>query len=212
DYQSRQFAGHHLRCGINGPGPGQGRRSGQCHCRAGERSDRAHAAPARAVERRNQLGHQEDSQGLSQDVAQTCVSATPDDCAHLSVDTVREIHAEAIKRFGGLNGVRDENLLASAVLTPQSSFGGKSPYADIVEVAAAYLFYICNNHPFLDGNKRTAMMAAIVFLRLNGIEPLPDSGKWEKLMLDVAANKLDRATTTQRLRKLLKRQRKPRHG
>lgn len=136
------------------------------------------------------------------------MSATPDDCAHLSIDIIREIHAEAIERFGGLNGIRDENLLASAVLTPQSSFGGKSPYADIVEVAAAYLFYICNNHPFLDGNKRTAMMAAIVFLRLNEIEPLPDSGNWEKLMLDVAANKLDRATTTRRLRKLLKRQRK----
>ena len=140
------------------------------------------------------------------------MSATPDDCVHLSIDTVREIHAETIKQFGGLNGVRDENLLASAVLTPQSSFGGKSPYADIVEVAAAYLFYICNNHPFLDGNKRTAMMAAIVFLRLNGIKPLPDSQKWEKLMLDVAANKLDRAMTSQRLGKLLKRQRKPRRG
>ena len=88
------------------------------------------------------------------------MSATPDDCVQLGIDTVREIHAEAIKQFGGLNGVRDENLLASAVLTPQSSFGGKSPYADIVEVAAAYLFYICNNHPFLDGNKRTAMMVA----------------------------------------------------
>ena len=140
------------------------------------------------------------------------MSATPDDCVHLSIDTVREIHAEAIKQFGGLNGVRDENLLASAVLTPQSSFGGKSPYADIVEVPAAYLFYICNNRPFLDGNKRTAMMAAIVFLRLNGIKPLPDSRKWEKLMLDVAANKLDRAMTSQHLRKLLKRQRKPRRG
>ena len=139
------------------------------------------------------------------------MSATPDDCAYLSIDIVRDIHAEATRRFGGLNGVRDENLLASAVLTPQSSFGGKSPYADIVEVAAAYLFHICNNHPFVDGNKRTAMIAAIVFLRLNGIEPLPDSGKWEKLMLDVAANKLDRATTTQRLRKLLKRQSRPRH-
>jgi death on curing protein len=136
------------------------------------------------------------------------VSATPNACAHLGIGTVCEIHAEAIKQFGGLNGVRDENLLASAVLTPQSSFGGKSPYADIVKVAAAYLFYICNNHPFLDGNKRTAMMAAIVFLRLNGIEPLPDSGRWEKLMLDVAASKVDRAATTQRLRKLLKRQKK----
>jgi len=138
------------------------------------------------------------------------VNATPDDCVHLNIHSVREIHAEAIKQFGGLNGVRDENLLASAVLTPQSSFGGKSPYADIVEIAGAYLFHICKNHPFLDGNKRTAMMAAIVFLRLNGIEPLPDSGKWEKLMLDVAADKLDRATTTQCLRKLLRRQRKQR--
>jgi death-on-curing protein len=138
------------------------------------------------------------------------VSATPDDCVHLGIDTVREIHAEAIKQFGGLNGVRDENLLASAVLTPQSSFGGKSPYADIVEIAAAYLFYICSNHPFVDGNKRTAMMAAIVFLRLNRIEPLPDSGKWEKLMLDIAASKIDRNETTARLRKLLKKQRKPR--
>ena len=100
---------------------------------------------------------------------------TPDDCFHLSIGSVREIHAEAIRQFGGLRGIRDENLLASAVLAPQSSFGGKSPYADIVEIAAAYLFYICKNHPFLDGNKRTAMMAAIVFLRFNGIEPKADS-------------------------------------
>jgi death-on-curing protein len=136
------------------------------------------------------------------------VKPTSDDCFHLTVEIVREIHAEALKQFGGLRGVRDENLLVSAVLAPQSSFGGKSPYADIVEVAAAYLFYICCNHPFLDGNKRTAMMAAIVFLRLNGIEPLPDSENWEKLMLDVAASKLDRDATTRRLRKLLKRLRK----
>ena len=136
------------------------------------------------------------------------MSATPDDCIHLTVDIVREIHAEAIKRFGGLEGVRDENLLASAVLTPQSSFGGKSPYTDIVEIAAAYLFYLCGNHPFLDGNKRTAMMAAIVFLRMNGIEPAPDSDEWEEFVLDVAASKLDRDATTRRLRKLLKRPRK----
>jgi death-on-curing protein len=132
------------------------------------------------------------------------VSATPDDCFHLTIDVVREIHNEALKRFGGRKGVRDENLLASAVLAPQSSFGGKSPFADLIEVAAAYLFYICRNHPFLDGNKRTAMMAAIVFLRLNGIEPTPDSGRWEKLILDLAESKIDREETTARLRKLLK--------
>ena len=130
-------------------------------------------------------------------------NVTPENCFHLSVATVREIHAEAIRQFGGLKGVRDENLLASAVLAPQSTFGGKSPYADLVEVAAAYLFYICKNHPFLDGNKRSAMMAAIVFLRLNAIEPKADSEQWEKLMLDVASSKITRDETTRRLRKLL---------
>lgn len=139
------------------------------------------------------------------------MSPTPDDCFHLSVEIVREIHAEAIKTFGGLNGIRDEALLASAVFAPQSSFGGKSPYTDLIDVAAAYLFYLCRNHPFVDGNKRTAMAAAIVFLRLNGMETAPDSEKWERLLLDVAAGKLDRDQTTQYLRKLamrLGRQRK----
>jgi death on curing protein len=130
--------------------------------------------------------------------------ATPNDCFHLTIDMVREIHGEALSRFGGLTGVRDENLLTSAVLTPQSSFAGKSPYTDLVDIAAAYLFYVCRNHPFLDGNKRTAMMSAIVFLRLNGIDPAPDSGRWERLMLDVATSKIDRQETTERLRKLVK--------
>jgi death on curing protein len=80
------------------------------------------------------------------------VSATPDDCFHLTIDVVREIHDETLKRFGGPQGIRDENLLASAVLAPQSSFGGRSPFADLIDIAAAYLFYICRNHPFLDGN------------------------------------------------------------
>jgi death-on-curing protein len=109
-----------------------------------------------------------------------------------------------LKDFGGAHGFRDEGLLASAVFAPQSSFGGKSPYADFIEIAAACLFYICRNHPFVDGNKRTAMAATIVFLRLNGIETAPDSETWEKLLLDVAASRIDRAETTARLRKLLR--------
>ncbi len=136
------------------------------------------------------------------------MSALREDCFHLSIATVVETHAEAIKQFGGLNGVRDESLLASAVLAPQSTFGGKSPYHDLAEIAAAYLFYICNNHPFLDGNKRTSMMAAIVFLRINEIETLPDSADWERLMLDVASSKINRDETTRRLRKLLKKSRR----
>ncbi len=131
------------------------------------------------------------------------MSQSTDDCFHLTVETVHEIHEAVLEKFGGLGGVRDEQLLASAVFTPQSSFGGKSPYRDVIEIAAAYLFYLCQNHPFLDGNKRTAMTAAIVFLRLNGMEPKPDDEKWETLVLDVASGKLTREQCGERLRKLV---------
>ena len=133
--------------------------------------------------------------------------AAPDDCIHLTVRIVHEIHATVLKEYGGKTGVRDEGLLASAVAAPQATFGGKSPFTDLVEVAAAYLFYLCRNHPFVDGNKRTAMTAAIVFLRLNGIEPTPDGEEWGILILDMAASKLDREQTTARLRKLVPRTR-----
>src|ERR1035438_5024065 len=96
------------------------------------------------------------------------MSVTPEDCFHLTVDIVREIHAEALAKFGGSAGVREPALLESAVAAPQASFAGKSVYADMAEIAAAYLFYLCRNHPFIDGNKRTALGACIVFLRLNG--------------------------------------------
>ena len=132
------------------------------------------------------------------------MKATPDDCFHLTVEIVREIHDEAVKIFGGLHGIRDQSLLAPAVFAPQSSFGGRSPYVDVIDIAAAYLFYLCRNHPFLDGNKRTAMAAAIVFLRLNGFDPAADSEKWEELALDVASSKIDREQTTRRLRKLVR--------
>jgi death-on-curing protein len=132
------------------------------------------------------------------------VKATPEDCFHLTIEIVREIHDEAVKIFGGLHGIRDEALLASAMFAPQSSFGGKSPYVDLIDVAAAYLFYLGRNHPFLDGNKRTAMAAAVVFLRLNGFDPAADSDDWVRLVLDVAAGKIDREQTTCRLRKLVR--------
>jgi death-on-curing protein len=133
------------------------------------------------------------------------VSSELDNCIHLTVDIVEEIHSEAIARFGGSRGIREMALLESAVSAPQASFGGASPYSDLVEVAAAYLFYLCRNHPFVDGNKRAALGACIVFLRLNGIEPLPDSADWEGLTLAVAASELDREETTRKLKKLISR-------
>lgn len=87
---------------------------------------------------------------------------------------------------------------------------GQPLISDPIEIAAAYLFYICRNHPFVDGNKRTALAACLVFLEENQL--LPDAklptNDWERFVLDIAASKLDRATTTRRLRTLLKRSRK----
>ena len=131
------------------------------------------------------------------------MSATPNNCFHLTVEIVREIQKEAIARFGGSDGVREMALLESAVAAPQASFGGKSPYKDLTEVAAAYLFYICRNHAFIDGNKRAALGACIVFLRINGVEPHADGPEWEDLTLAVAASAMDREEATARLRELL---------
>lgn len=136
------------------------------------------------------------------------MTAGPNDCIHLTVDDVREIHTEALSRFGGRDGVREPALLESAVAAPRASFGGESVYADLIEVAAAYLFYLCRNHPFLDGNKRTALGACLVFLRLNDVEPPPDSPAWETLTVEIAAGALDRIEATAHLRKLLGRGRR----
>lgn len=131
------------------------------------------------------------------------MKSDPNQCLHLTVEIVEEIHAEAISQFGGSSGLRDRAMLESAVAAPQASFGGTSPFKDTVEVAAAYLYYLCGNHPFVDGNKRVALGACLVFLRLNGYEPAPDSEDWETLTLAVAAGVLRRDEVTARLRELV---------
>jgi death-on-curing protein len=131
------------------------------------------------------------------------VKVTPENCFHLTVEIVKEIHVAALEGFGGAEGVREPSLLESAVAAPQVTIGGYSPFADLAEVAAAYLFYHCRNHPFLDGNKRTALGACLVFLRLNGVEPKQDSAKWESLTFAIAAAQIDRDEATKQLRALL---------
>ena len=84
---------------------------------------------------------------------------TPENCFHLTVPIVKEIHAAGLEGFGGADGVREPSLLESAVAAPQVTIQGFSPFADLVEVAGAYLFYLCRNHPFIDGNKRPARRA-----------------------------------------------------
>ena len=120
---------------------------------------------------------------------------------HLTVSVVKAIHAEVLAAHGGARGIRDEALLESAVAAPQATMLGKALITDPIESAAAYLFYLCKNHAFMDGNKRTALAACLVFLETNGLLPeekLPVSD-WEALVLDVAAGRIDREETTRRL-------------
>jgi death-on-curing protein len=129
---------------------------------------------------------------------------------HLTVEAVKAIHREVLIAHGGAPGIRDETLLESAVAAPQATMMGQPLISDPIEIAAAYLFYICRNHPFVDGNKRTALAACLVFLEANALLPRMKlaTEHWENFVLDLAASKLDRVATTQRLRKLLKRSRK----
>ena len=108
----------------------------------------------------------------------------------LSLAEVLEIHRDQIERYGGGKGLRDIGLLQSALAMPAAKYGGRYLQSDLYEMAAAYLFHIAQNHPFVDGNKRTGAVAAIVFLSLNGIELEADEAQLEKLVLDVAQGKV----------------------
>ena len=85
----------------------------------------------------------------------------------VSVKQVLAIHERMVREFGGDPGLRDRGLLESAVGMPRATFGGEYVHEDLAAMAAAYLFHICRNHAFVDGNKRTAMAAAEVFFDLN---------------------------------------------
>jgi len=111
----------------------------------------------------------------------------------LSVDDVLAIHEDTIRHEGGLGGVRDPGLLQSAVMTPQARFEGHWLHASLAAMAAAYHFHLCQNHPFHDGNKRVAVMAALVFLDVNGARRLPSSRELEAVTMAVASGVMTKA-------------------
>ncbi|MEH2417880.1 type II toxin-antitoxin system death-on-curing family toxin [Nostoc sp.] len=86
----------------------------------------------------------------------------------ISISQVVDIHQDEINSFGGTSGVRDEGLLDSALAQPQATFGGELLHPTIHEQAAAYLYHLAMNHPFIDGNKRTAFAVMDTFITLNG--------------------------------------------
>jgi len=125
--------------------------------------------------------------------------------AHPTVEAVKEIHLEVLAAHGGSPGIREEALLESAIAAPQATMMGQPLFTDPVEIAAAYLFYLCRNHPFIDGNKRTALATCLVFLSENALLPEEqlDADAWESLVLGVASSQLDRDQTGVELKKLL---------
>jgi death on curing protein len=88
----------------------------------------------------------------------------------LTMEDVLELHEMQLESYGGATGVRDHGLLESAVMMPQASFGGDFVHKGIFEMAAAYAFHISENQPFVDGNKRTALASALVFLDWHHVE------------------------------------------
>jgi death-on-curing protein len=108
----------------------------------------------------------------------------------LTLEQVLAIHADQVRRYGGGLGVRDLGLLKSALAMPQASFSGQYLHPTLHEMAAAYLFHLTQNHPFLDGNKRIGLAAAIAFLGLNDIWLESDPAELLEMVLSVARGEI----------------------
>lgn len=114
----------------------------------------------------------------------------------LTFADIVEIHKYQIENFGGADGLRDIELLKSAIGMPESTFGGAFLHPTIYEMAAAYLYHLVENHPFVDGNKRVGAMAALIFLDINNIEFDAPESLFTEMVLKVASGKMLKAEIT----------------
>jgi death-on-curing protein len=115
----------------------------------------------------------------------------------LTLDEVITIHRDQVERYGGSQGVRDWGLLKSAVAMPAAAYGGQYLHTDLCEMAAAYLFHIVQNHPFIDGNKRVGAVAADVFLALNDVRFGAKEDDYADLVLSVARGETNKSTVAE---------------
>ena len=118
----------------------------------------------------------------------------------LSLAEVVAIHRDQIERYGGAPGVRDWGLLKSAIAMPAATFDGTYLHADMISMAAAYLFHLVQNHAFVDGNKRVGAVAAAVFLALNGGDMIADEDAYAELVLSVARGETAKSGVAEFLR------------
>lgn len=122
----------------------------------------------------------------------------------LTLDEVLAIHAHQIRQYGGSPGLRDRALLESALAMPRATFGGEKLHPTVTEQAAAYLFHLTKNHPFVDGNKRVGLACCLVFLRLNGRRIRATDDELVQLVEDVAAGGATKAEVAVFLRSHLR--------
>ncbi len=120
----------------------------------------------------------------------------------ISVDEVLALHAQQLQRFGGAAGLRDHKLLESAVAQPQATFDGAFLHHDLFEMAAAYLYHLVRNHAFVDGNKRTGLLAALTFLDLDGAPIQCGTDALYDMTMAVAQGRLHKAQVAEVLRRL----------
>jgi death-on-curing protein len=130
------------------------------------------------------------------------VSDAPAEVEFLTVEVVLALHQRQARSLGGGAGLRDRGLLESAVAQPQASFGGTYAHDGLFAMAAAYLFHIVSNHPFVDGNKRAGLLAAQVFLDVNGVTLEHDSEAFYALTMGVAEGRIDKSAVAAELERI----------
>lgn len=115
-----------------------------------------------------------------------------DEPLFLTLEEVLALHDDQLRLFGGASGVRDKNALESAVMTPASTYDGAFLHDDLFHMAAAYAYHIAENQPLVDGNKRTALNAALVFLDVNGWLVTDPESRLYQAMIDMSSRALDK--------------------
>lgn len=115
-----------------------------------------------------------------------------DEVIFLELADIIEIHQIAMEKYGGSSGIRDVNLLLSIIYQPKQTFEGKFLYDSIPKMAAVYAYHIAENQPVIDGNKRTAFAASMVFLRLNDYRFNATNDEVYQLFVDLANKKISR--------------------
>ncbi|MDD4570824.1 MAG: type II toxin-antitoxin system death-on-curing family toxin [Tepidanaerobacteraceae bacterium] len=114
----------------------------------------------------------------------------------ISKELILYFHDRLVQDYGGAYGIRDEKLLDSAPEQPKTTYEGRYLHDTLMKMAAAYGYHLCNNHPFIDGNKRIALIAMDIFLQINGFEIVAPEKETYKIMIRLSSGELSKIDLT----------------